>query len=51
MGKGHLAYPKAQWQVRQYFHEIRLGDVDCTHGYEAHKVSGSISKHIIRFFI
>jgi len=36
-----------QQQVKQYFHEIRLGDFDCTHGYEAHIVSGSRSKHVI----
>jgi hypothetical protein len=46
-GKAHLTCPTAQWQVRRYFHEIRLGDVDRTHGYEAHKVSGSRSKHAI----
>jgi hypothetical protein len=38
-----------QQEVKQYFHEIRLGDVDCTHGYEAHIVSGSRSKHVICF--
>jgi hypothetical protein len=47
MSKAHLVYPKVQWQVRRYFHEIRLGDVDCTHGYEVHRISGSRSKHTI----
>lgn len=48
MGKAHLVYFKVQWQVRQYFHEIRLGDVECIHGYEAHRISGNRSKHTIR---
>ncbi len=28
-------------------HKVRLRDVDCTHGYEAHKVDGSRSKRVI----
>jgi len=47
MGKAHLAYPIVQCQVRQYFHEIRLGDVDRIHAYEVHKVSGNKSEHAI----
>jgi hypothetical protein len=51
MGKAHFAYPTIQWQVKWYFHEIKLGDVGCIHGYEAHRVSGNRSKHFYFFFI
>jgi hypothetical protein len=47
MGKAHLAYSGAQQEVRRYFHEIKMGDVNCTHGYETQTIEGCRSKHSI----
>jgi len=49
MDMAHFTYIGTQWQVEQYFHEIELGDIDHTHGYEAHKFDGSRSKYVIKF--
>jgi hypothetical protein len=48
MDKVHLVYLGAQWQVSHYFHEIKLGDVDRIHGYEARTIEGNIPKHAIQ---
>jgi hypothetical protein len=48
MDKVHLVYLGAQWQVSCYFHEIKLGDVDRIHGYEACTIEGNIPKHAIQ---
>jgi hypothetical protein len=41
MGKAHLAYFRAQWEVKLDLHEIKMGDVNHTHGYEARTIEGS----------
>ncbi len=48
MGKAHLAYFGAWWEVKSYFHEIKMGAVNRTHGYEAWTIEGNRSKHSIQ---